>query len=360
MKTQPVRHRGFTLIELLVVIAIIAILAAILFPVFARAREKARQTTCTSNQKQIAATVMMYAQDHEELFPASASVWNDLKIDADALKCPTKGKRIINAYGYNDDVAGQSLGSVSDPTTVPLTSDTLNTVTNLLRTGGDIDRPHSGKAVASYIDGHVGTADLLGLITYQESYNANSLTTNWTFPPVPANLNVKIDLSGSNYYLHGYTSPQDGATSFITLPYENVIRGNFRLEMDMMISNSALTPLMFQNSKNGMTILSFYHHNSGNDWRYSTGGSGQTIQKSFSPTLSFNSGTAYAIPYNTWGRYSFTRVGTQMLVQAKPITTGTMLTWDWTVPADDIDILGFATRFSGAGHVYWDNIKCIQ
>ena len=49
--------QGFTLIELLVVIAIIAILAAILFPVFARAREKARQTTCTSNQRQIAATI---------------------------------------------------------------------------------------------------------------------------------------------------------------------------------------------------------------------------------------------------------------------------------------------------------------
>ena len=59
MKNSKIR-RGFTLIELLVVIAIIAILAAILFPVFARAREKARQTTCTSNQKQIAALVQMY------------------------------------------------------------------------------------------------------------------------------------------------------------------------------------------------------------------------------------------------------------------------------------------------------------
>ncbi len=55
------KRGGFTLIELLVVIAIIAILAAILFPVFARAREKARQTTCTSNQRQIAASIAMYA-----------------------------------------------------------------------------------------------------------------------------------------------------------------------------------------------------------------------------------------------------------------------------------------------------------
>jgi prepilin-type N-terminal cleavage/methylation domain-containing protein/prepilin-type processing-associated H-X9-DG protein len=59
-------RRGFTLIELLVVIAIIAILAAILFPVFARAREKARQASCQSNLKQLALGVLMYAQDYDE------------------------------------------------------------------------------------------------------------------------------------------------------------------------------------------------------------------------------------------------------------------------------------------------------
>lgn len=63
------RRRGFTLIELLVVIAIIAILAAILFPVFARARAKAQQTKCLSNLKQIGLAFQMYAQDHNELFP---------------------------------------------------------------------------------------------------------------------------------------------------------------------------------------------------------------------------------------------------------------------------------------------------
>jgi len=62
-------RKGFTLIELLVVIAIIAILAAILFPVFARAREKARQTSCLSNMKQIGLAFMMYTQDYDETLP---------------------------------------------------------------------------------------------------------------------------------------------------------------------------------------------------------------------------------------------------------------------------------------------------
>src|SRR5688572_16773650 len=63
------RRGGFTLIELLVVIAIIAILAAILFPVFAQAREKARSSTCLSNQKQLGTAMSMYLQDWDERFP---------------------------------------------------------------------------------------------------------------------------------------------------------------------------------------------------------------------------------------------------------------------------------------------------
>src|SRR3569833_607568 len=60
---------AFTLIELLVVIAIIAIIAAILFPVFAKAREKARQTSCISNLKQIGLSLMQYSEDNEEVMP---------------------------------------------------------------------------------------------------------------------------------------------------------------------------------------------------------------------------------------------------------------------------------------------------
>ena len=64
------RRTGFTLIELLVVIAIIAILASILFPVFSRAREKARQTACQSNLRQLGLGVNMYVQDYDETYPA--------------------------------------------------------------------------------------------------------------------------------------------------------------------------------------------------------------------------------------------------------------------------------------------------
>ena len=66
MKQYPAGRRGFTLIELLVVIAIIAILAAILFPVFARARENARRASCQSNLKQIGLGIMQYTQDYDE------------------------------------------------------------------------------------------------------------------------------------------------------------------------------------------------------------------------------------------------------------------------------------------------------
>ncbi|HXG24845.1 MAG TPA: prepilin-type N-terminal cleavage/methylation domain-containing protein [Chthonomonadales bacterium] len=69
------RRKGFTLIELLVVIAIIAILAAILFPVFAQAREQARKTVCLSNMRQFGTAIAMYVQDYDETMPDAATNW---------------------------------------------------------------------------------------------------------------------------------------------------------------------------------------------------------------------------------------------------------------------------------------------
>ncbi len=98
--SRRANRRGFTLIELLVVIAIIAILAAILFPVFAQAREQARKTVCLSNCKQITLGVLMYVQDYDESVPPGAD-WaghrGDSGGDAQALTWP----QLIQTYIKN-------------------------------------------------------------------------------------------------------------------------------------------------------------------------------------------------------------------------------------------------------------------
>ncbi len=76
MRPQKSFRVGFTLIELLVVIAIIAILAAILFPVFSQARDKARQAACTSNLKQVGLAFLQYAQDYDGIYPSAYSYPN--------------------------------------------------------------------------------------------------------------------------------------------------------------------------------------------------------------------------------------------------------------------------------------------
>ncbi len=149
MRTYP--SRGFTLIELLVVIAIIAILAAILFPVFAKAREKARQTTCLNNQRQIATSVLMYAQDREEILPSAMSVWGDLALDKGVLICPTAGTKLKNGYGYHAGYSGVALGEVADPTEAILTADAT---VNIIASSADLDPRHQNKCITSYLDGH--------------------------------------------------------------------------------------------------------------------------------------------------------------------------------------------------------------
>ncbi len=154
---NTINRRGFTLIELLVVIAIIAILAAILFPVFARAREKARQSTCMSNQRQIAASVQMYSQDHEEMLPGSLSIWSDLSVDPNILICPTLGKNTPVAFKYSSNCYGKSLGEFTDTSAEPLTYDAKS---------DQPDMRHSGSMIVSYVDGHVAPVNNLLSISF--------------------------------------------------------------------------------------------------------------------------------------------------------------------------------------------------
>ena len=106
----PENVRAFTLIELLVVIAIISILAAILFPVFSSAREKARQTSCASNERQLSLGILMYAQDYDEsLLPTQSSdnrLWPELVapyLHSDQIRiCPGDSGGAFNSYGLNE------------------------------------------------------------------------------------------------------------------------------------------------------------------------------------------------------------------------------------------------------------------
>ncbi len=146
---KPYRVRAFTLIELLVVIAIIAILAAILFPVFAKARERSKQSVCHSNLRQLGLAVSMYVSDHARYpmhsSPSSTSPrtrWADYiypYVKSDSMfTCPTtlptvmnkafahNGSRKYGGYGYNYQYLGNTrLGFAATETTIRSPSDTV-------------------------------------------------------------------------------------------------------------------------------------------------------------------------------------------------------------------------------------------
>jgi prepilin-type N-terminal cleavage/methylation domain-containing protein/prepilin-type processing-associated H-X9-DG protein len=192
------KKHGFTLIELLVVIAIIAILAAILFPVFAKAREKARQSVCLNSQKQIGLAAMQYVQDYDETYPLSW--WNQgtgqtifaidlldpyIK-DGGAVTrrgCPSTRKTF--RYGWNYNELGQvvvnpvqptnvmhTLGEVTKPAETVMTQDSHNVSWTLYtgeavtgspfivywdaayRTGAYRPEAHDGAANVAFCDGH--------------------------------------------------------------------------------------------------------------------------------------------------------------------------------------------------------------
>jgi len=151
-------RKGFTIVELLVVVAIMAMLAAILLPVFARAREKARMSTCISNQRQLTLAVLMRVQDKGEVYPRLDTVWDDIDVPKKLLRCPTQAVEDVpngNGYGYVAALSGRPAGKVDFPQNQPVTGDCLPESNNTLVTIGDFDRRHMEKGVVSYADGHV-------------------------------------------------------------------------------------------------------------------------------------------------------------------------------------------------------------
>jgi len=201
------RKKGFTLIELLVVIAIIAILAAILFPVFAKAREKARQASCQSNLKQLSLGFLMYVQDYDEQYPIASRFSPDFLVETawdftitydgsynvisagDGLIAPyTRSKEIQSCpsfvatsvdrphtgYGYNATYIGAAspaaIADIKFPAETVLLADSAiwspftNQVigNNYLRAPGDachcgptVHFRHNATADVAYCDGHV-------------------------------------------------------------------------------------------------------------------------------------------------------------------------------------------------------------
>src|SRR3569833_218640 len=152
-------RRAFTLIELLVVIAIIAILAAILFPVFAKAREKARQISCASNERQIGLAILQYVQDSDEQFPAGYSNTSPLSFLPGAgwagsvqpyikstglIKCPddstspvskSDGTYYPNSYALNANLSGSgstgALASLGAPASTVMLFEISGNVANV-------------------------------------------------------------------------------------------------------------------------------------------------------------------------------------------------------------------------------------
>ena len=171
------RKNGFTLIELLVVIAIIAILAAILFPVFARAREKARQSSCLSNVKQLMLAVQQYAQDYDERMPGHGNspqwpgqIFPYVK-NAHVYACPSADSnpsteaQIVTIYNYSWNYYGNGalnwmkLATIQRPAEALVILDNTVYIANPWRgdtsyiTNRGVPRHNEGANIG-FVDGH--------------------------------------------------------------------------------------------------------------------------------------------------------------------------------------------------------------
>ncbi len=236
--TLHYRASGFTLIELLVVIAIIALLAAILFPVFAQAREKARQTTCLSNGRQIGLGFLMYTQDYDEnlpliSFPNPTDSWTNtmqpyLK-NRQIYRCPSDdstnwdtplvnppfgqdGTR-LSSYFMNAYMAGSmpysNLASVNSPASVIYVAESARNITR------DHFAPFNWNGDQEVPPNPLFTAFMQGM-TWDAVHNETT------------ELTIRRHNGGSNYvFLDGHSKWQQWGSVWFQKPDQHVWQGSF-------------------------------------------------------------------------------------------------------------------------------------
>jgi len=138
-------------------IALAAILAAILFPVFARAREAARKTSCQSNLKQLSTAMLMYAQDYDEKYPFRTNWSTSIAVyhKSPAITACPSFQPAIPAYGYNALLHGRSLANVPAPANQPALFESTLAVPNASDRLQSFAPRHLSFGNVAYADGHV-------------------------------------------------------------------------------------------------------------------------------------------------------------------------------------------------------------
>lgn len=354
--------KGFTLIELLVVIAIIAILAAILFPVFSKAREKARQTTCINNQKQITLAVLMYVQENDEIMPDGI---DSLGIPAKVFICPTAGTNITSAYAYNSSLRSLAAGLIVNPDSVLCTVDSSAT-DKILDSFAKIAYRHNDKAIASYCDGHVEMPSdgIMGYSVLNQSFtDATMPPTGWLFyddaamttlspnQAAPARvalvsadvgncLNLRSNGSGAKYM------------------FPSAVPGDFRMEFDTY--TAAGTKGCFIGFVIGSSYFTFGRSNNLGNNIYVSNSTGYTGSVSIPvPNISYFD--------NQWNHFLITRVKGVMKVtctSAAGTVNFSIPASNWTsgqtasmLPLTSSPINGIFVNVYDSGNNQWSNFK---